>query len=162
VLVVRWPGEGGSVPEELPRLFLVEQGSPPPVLERCLDDWVRVPAPSEEIEARVAALVARRRWHHDSDGRPRLDPLGVVWVGHRGVELPPLEARIARLLVERLGAVVSREDLLAAAWPGAGATANALNVHMVRLRRRLAPLGLVVRTVAGRGYLLARAADAPG
>jgi len=29
-----------------------------------------------------------------------------------------------------------------------------LDVHIVRLRRRLAPLGLVIRTVRSRGYLL--------
>ncbi len=31
---------------------------------------------------------------------------------------------------------------------------NVLDVHIVRLRRRLAPLELVIRTVRSRGYLL--------
>jgi DNA-binding response OmpR family regulator len=33
-------------------------------------------------------------------------------------------------------------------------TRNALDVHMLRLRRRLEPLGLEVRTVRSRGYVL--------
>ena len=34
---------------------------------------------------------------------------------------------------------------------------NALDVHVLRLRRRLAPVGLVIRTVRSRGYLLEQA-----
>jgi DNA-binding response OmpR family regulator len=33
-----------------------------------------------------------------------------------------------------------------------------LDVHVVRLRRRIAPLGLAIRTVRSRGYLLEEAA----
>jgi DNA-binding response OmpR family regulator len=35
-------------------------------------------------------------------------------------------------------------------------TSNALRVHVARLRKRIRPLGLVVRTVHGRGYVLER------
>ena len=42
-------------------------------------------------------------------------------------------------------------------------TANVVRVHMMRLRKRILPLGLVVRTVHGRGYLLERDdASSPG
>ena len=42
-------------------------------------------------------------------------------------------------------------------------TRNALDVHVLRLRRRLAPLGLEIRTVRSRGYLLqeSRSAQRP-
>src|SRR5205823_996442 len=39
-------------------------------------------------------------------------------------------------------------------WVAAGAPESALDVHVLRLRRRLAPLGLEIRTVRSRGYLL--------
>ena len=46
-------------------------------------------------------------------------------------------------------------DTAGAPGVAAGApTRNALDVHMLRLRRRIAPLGLEVRTVRSRGYLL--------
>ncbi len=40
------------------------------------------------------------------------------------------------------------------AWPGGSPTRNALDVHLLRLRRRISTLGLEVRTVRARGYLL--------
>jgi DNA-binding winged helix-turn-helix (wHTH) protein len=50
--------------------------------------------------------------------------------------------------------VVGRESLADAAWPEADSSNNNLDVAMGRLRRRLDPLGLVIRTVRSRGYLL--------
>ena len=54
----------------------------------------------------------------------------------------------------RFGAVVSRDALSQAGWPEGAPGRNALDVHVLRLRRRLAPLSLVIRTVRSRGYLL--------
>ena len=54
----------------------------------------------------------------------------------------------------RFGAVVGRELMARRAWPNGAPTRNALDVHILRLRRRIAPLGLEVRTVRSRGYLL--------
>jgi two-component system, OmpR family, response regulator len=60
-------------------------------------------------------------------------------------------------LLERFGAVVSRDLLARSGWPGGSPGRNALDVHVLRLRRRLAPLRLAIRTVRSRGYLLERA-----
>jgi DNA-binding winged helix-turn-helix (wHTH) protein len=57
-------------------------------------------------------------------------------------------------LIDRFGAVVRRHALIDAAWPGGDATANNLDVSVARLRRQVLPLGLEVRTVRSRGYLL--------
>jgi DNA-binding winged helix-turn-helix (wHTH) protein len=57
-------------------------------------------------------------------------------------------------LVDRFGAVVGRETLARRAWPDGTPTRNALDVHMLRLRRRIAQLGVEVRTVRSRGYLM--------
>ena len=54
-------------------------------------------------------------------------------------------------------AVVSRDALARAGWPEGAPGRNALDVHVLRLRRRLAPLGLAIRTVRSRGYLLEHA-----
>jgi DNA-binding winged helix-turn-helix (wHTH) protein len=56
--------------------------------------------------------------------------------------------------MERFGAVVGRDLLAKRVWPGGAPTRNALDVHMLRLRRRIADLGLEVRTVRARGYLM--------
>jgi DNA-binding response OmpR family regulator len=55
--------------------------------------------------------------------------------------------------------VVSRDALARAGWPDGAPGRNALDVHVLRLRRRLEPLGLVIRTVRSRGYVLEAASD---
>jgi DNA-binding response OmpR family regulator len=57
-------------------------------------------------------------------------------------------------LLDRFGAVVSREQLAKTGWPRGAPGRNALDVHMLRLRRRIAPVGLAIKTVRSRGYLL--------
>jgi DNA-binding response OmpR family regulator len=114
------------------------------------EDWIRVPADDIDIRARVATLQTLRA---AGAIEPLLDD-GVIRLGAAWVSLPPVEARITNALLERFGAVVSRETLARSGWPEGAPGRNALDVHVLRLRRRLAPLGLVIRTVRSRGYLL--------
>lgn len=93
---------------------------------------------------------------------PVLDSDGVLRFGDGWVSLAPIEARVAAALVERFGAVVHRDTLAHAGWPQGAPGRNALDVHVLRLRRRLAPLGLSITTVRSRGYLLARATPSAG
>jgi DNA-binding response OmpR family regulator len=156
VTLLRWPSENGRRQRLSlaggPRLLLVEEGEPPPPVLDCLEDWIRVPAAEEEVLARVHALSVRRAAHeHDPPG---LDADGVLRFNGRWVSLPPLEARMMDALLSRFGAVVSRETLAKAGWPEGINGRNALDVHVLRLRRRLEPLGLAIRTVRSRGYLL--------
>src|SRR3546814_10684067 len=58
----------------------------------------------------------------------------------RCVSLPPVEARLTAALLDRYGAVVSRDALARAGWPNGSPGRNALDVHVLRLRRRVAPL----------------------
>jgi DNA-binding response OmpR family regulator len=53
-----------------------------------------------------------------------------------------------------MGTVTSRDLLVRAGWPAAPPGRNALDVHVLRLRRRLHPVGLAIRTVRSRGYLM--------
>lgn len=53
--------------------------------------------------------------------------------------MSPIEERIVRDLVERLGEVVPNEDLIRTAWLVHAPTLNALHVHLNRLRRRIGP-----------------------
>ena len=157
VVLVRWPAEAPRrqrlADEQRPRLLLVEGDVDPPEVVDCLEDWMRVPVDDAELGARMRSLTARARAHLPED-RPDLDDDGVLRRGTSWVSLPPVEARIASALLERVGAVVSREALARAGWPDGAPGRNALDVHVLRLRRRLAPVGLVIRTVRSRGYLL--------
>jgi DNA-binding response OmpR family regulator len=163
VAMLRWPEEESrrsriSQAGE-PRLLLVADGEDPPAVGDCLEDWIRVPAAEEEMRARVDALAVRSQAHHPANGHragagPALDDFGVLRVNGSWVALPPLEARLAEALLERLGAVTSRELLIRAGWPAGAPGRNALDVHVLRLRRRLTPVGLAIRTVRSRGYLM--------
>ncbi|HKH04325.1 MAG TPA: winged helix-turn-helix domain-containing protein [Acidimicrobiales bacterium] len=157
VALVHWPAEEARR-EELrrdgqPRLLLVEKGAPP-IPSDGLEDWIRLPADDIDLRVRVEAL--RRRADSGTSTRPELDDDGVMRVGDRWVSLPPVEARLTEALLDRFGAVVSRDTLARAGWPGGSPGRNALDVHVLRLRRRLSPLQLAIRTVRSRGYLLER------
>ncbi|HEX8771904.1 MAG TPA: winged helix-turn-helix domain-containing protein [Acidimicrobiales bacterium] len=159
VVLLRWPADNGhrerlSAAGEA-RLLLIEDGfQPPPVLD-CLEDWIRVPAAEEDVQARLQSLALRSQAHSPREpSAPGIDDDGVLRFGDRWVALAPLEALLTRALLSRFGAVVSREALIRALWPGKTPGRNALDVHVLRLRRRLAPLGLAIKTVRSRGYLL--------
>ena len=163
--MLRWPEEAGrrsSISQSgVPRLLLVPDGEEPPRVSDCLEDWIRVPAAESEVRARVDALAVRSRAHHangqeipDEPAPPVIDDFGVLRVSGSWVALPPREARLAGALLERLGAVTSRDLLVRAGWPAGAPGRNALDVHVLRLRRRLQPVGLAIRTVRSRGYLM--------
>jgi non-specific serine/threonine protein kinase len=72
--------------------------------------------------------------------------------GGQAVALGGRAFDLLRLLAERAGEVVGKDELLAHAWPGRIVTENNLAVHMAALRKVLGPE--LVRTVAGHGYAL--------
>ncbi len=96
-------------------------------------------------------------------GRLRVDVAGRrVWVGEREVD-PPLSApqfRFLELLYERLGAVITREQVIEAVWPesgGEGVSEQAIDALVRRVRDRLEELDpehQYVATVRGHGFRL--------
>lgn len=158
VVLVHWPAESDRrsrlEEDNVPRLLLVEAGSPPPVVYDDYEDWIRMPADDRDVRARVDTLMRRC-----SLALPAVDKDGVVRFNGEWVAVPPLEARILTPLVERFEAVVSRDAVTRAAWPEEAPGRNALDVHIVRLRRRLETVGLAIRTIRSRGFLLEGMSD---
>lgn len=156
VVLVRWPSDADRrvalQAAGAPRLLLLEEGHPAPQPEDCLEDWIRVPAAELDVQARVAGLQARTAAHVSDT--PELDHDGVLRFASSWVSLPPVEQRLTRALVDRFGAVVGREALARAGWPYGAPGRNALDVHVLRLRRRIATVELSIKTVRSRGYLL--------
>jgi DNA-binding winged helix-turn-helix (wHTH) protein len=85
-----------------------------------------------------------------------IDDGGLLHSGNAWVALPDVEWRLMTPLVERIGQLVSREELTAAGWPDREIGATALNVRIRQARKRIEPLRLTITTVRGRGYVLAR------
>ena len=73
------------------------------------------------------------------------------------LELSPRELAVLELLLMRAGRVVSKEQMVnhLYGW-GDEVGANAIEVYVYRLRRKLEPLGCEIRTVRGMGYLMER------
>lgn len=157
VVQLRWPVEETRRRElaetRVPRLLILDQAQAPPIVLDPLEDWIRVPAAGEDVQARQESL--RRRADGDQPSPPRLDDDGLVHTSLGWVPLPPIEAKLASRLLERLGAVVSRDELVRGAWPGEERVKrNLLDVRILRLRRRVEPVGLTIRTVRSRGYVM--------
>lgn len=71
------------------------------------------------------------------------------------VELSERERDLLAALADRPGRVLSKSQLLAAAWPREQADEHAVEVAVARLRRRLGPRAHLLETVFRRGYRLA-------
>lgn len=133
------------------RLLIVERDSTPPVCADVREDWIRVPAPRTDVEARIDTLRARALL----DRVPHLDAEGIIRLADRSVAVSPSESALLEVLVLDFGAVVSREALRAKlSDQDREASRNALDLHIKRLRRRIRPLGLTIRTAWGHGYVL--------
>jgi DNA-binding response OmpR family regulator len=154
VELVYWPAEEHRRSQlresSQPRLLLVDDGRPPPVTVDPMEDWIRLPADELDLQVRVETLARRTAME------PTLDSDGVLRHASSWTALPPIEARLTETLLARFGKVVSREVLLRRGWPDEEPKRNVLDVHVLRLRRRIEPLGLTIRTVRKRGYVLGR------
>ena len=147
---MNWPDDSGRL-EELralgePRLLLVGADAAAPEPVDPLEDWIRLPAREDELEVRVATLARREK---ALTAHPTVDADGLIWYRGQWIALSLIEHALVAALVDRFGTTVSHEALLWRAWTGRQLTCNALYVHMRRVRRRIAVLGLEVRTVCG-------------
>lgn len=171
IALLRWPAEQDQrltlAAEGRPRLLLIDGEQLAPAIDDCYEDWVRMPASQADIDARCRALLARVGSHFSVSSalssengnaarvnEVSLDEYGVLRRSGLWVSLPPVEARLMAALLDRVGAVVSRDQLARSGWPMGAPGRNALDVHMLRLRKRIAEIGLVIKTVRSRGYLL--------
>lgn len=123
------------------------------------DDYLRKPFEPEELEARVRALGRRR----GGDPTPELvvgaltinRSTGMADIAGRSLDLRRRELAVLDALATRAGQVVPRELLIGEVFgfdePVGG---NAIEVHVTRLRGKLAPDGPGIRTVRGVGYML--------
>jgi len=129
-------------------------------LDAGADDYLAKPFEIDELQARIRALTRRGRSSHLAAvthiGAMVVDRAkGEVTLAGRSLNLRPREWAVLDALTARPGALVSRERLSSEIFSHDCPVApNALDVHVGRLRRKLAPDGPGIRTVRGRGYML--------
>ena len=133
------------------------------LLDAGADDYVVKPFTGDQIEARVRAVLRRSA---DSQRAPNLE-VGTLSIDRLGraarldgaiLELTPKEFDLLTCLAERVGEVVSKDELLAQVWhQPLGGGDKTVDVHLSWLRRKLgesAAAPRYLRTVRGVGVML--------
>ena len=123
------------------------------------DDYLTKPFKLPELEARLRAHI--RRSHTLTTSSIQCGPLTldtkdrVVTVNGEALALSPRELSVLEGLLLRTGRVVSKESLveILCSWDE-DVGSNAIEVYVHRLRKKLEPYGINIRTVRGLGYLL--------
>lgn len=123
------------------------------------DDYMVKPFAMPELAARVRALI--RRGQSQSGPRVVHGPLVLdtsarrVTLNDEPLELAAREWAVLEVLLGRVEKIVSKESIIQAmsSW-GEELSLNAIEVYVSRLRAKLEPAGVHIRTVRGFGYML--------
>jgi two-component system OmpR family response regulator len=123
------------------------------------DDYMPKPFALPELAARVRALGRRGR----GPVGPRVvhGPLVLdtaarrAWLNGEPLEMAAREWSVLQVLLERVERTVSKEAIIeAVAGLSDDLSLNAIEVYVSRLRAKLEPAGIRIRTVRGFGYML--------
>jgi two-component system, OmpR family, response regulator TctD len=123
------------------------------------DDYLAKPFELPELEARLNALIRRSQGGGSSSlvlGRLEYESSGRMFrLDGKPLELRPREHAVLEVLMLRAGRAVSKEALFEKVFDlDATASADAVELYVHRLRKRLEGAGVAIITLRGLGYTL--------
>ena len=127
------------------------------------DDYMAKPFHLNELEARVRALTRRGTGGGPTvvrHGSLAFDQVGrIAYVSDQVIDLSARELGVLEILLQRIGRLVSKEQLVdhLCEW-GEEVSNNAIEVYVHRLRKKIEPSGVRIITVRGLGYCLEKPA----
>lgn len=128
------------------------------------DDYLAKPFDLDELEARVRALVRRAQGDAAQQQCAQLRfeaSSGAFYCQQKLMELTPREHALLKSLIQKPGHAVSKDRLLAQVFVDEPSThADAVEVVVHRLRKKLVPTGAEIMTLRGLGYALVERTDA--
>lgn len=152
--------------KDIPILFLTACGNTEDRVrgfEKGADDYLTKPFDNRELVARSKAILSRTlRKKVAMTGKLKgggivLDPDShEVFINDELVDLTNTEFKLLHLMMERIGRVQSRENLLVNVWNyDSEIETRTVDNHVGRLRGKLGKKGGLIKTVRGVGYKLA-------
>lgn len=122
------------------------------------DDYIVKPVAPGELAARIRAQLRRVRLEHSTElvlGPLRLQTQSRrAWLADEPLDLTSREWQVLEYLMRRPERVISKDQLQALVSGQDGAAYNVVEVYISRLRAKLDPAGVRIRTVRGFGYML--------
>jgi two-component system OmpR family response regulator len=134
------------------------------LLDLGADDYVVKPVALVELEARVRALIRRGQATPEPFiqlGRLRLDTVGKrAWFEGEALDLSAREWAALEFLAKRVNRIVNKEQIMHTLYSWEEEiTPNAIEKFISRLRSKLEPAGITIRTVRGLGYFLEKPSE---
>jgi DNA-binding response OmpR family regulator len=128
------------------------------------DDYLSKPFSLSELEARLRALLRRSQGSATSMlslGTLKFDAQARrVTIGNKELELPRRELCLLEIMLHRADQVVSKESIFDQLFNfDDEVSANAIEIYIHRLRKKIAPAKVHIRTVRGLGYLIEHSAQ---
>jgi two-component system phosphate regulon response regulator PhoB len=160
-LARRWRADART--KAIPILMLTARGDEPDKiagLDAGADDYITKPFSTQELLARIRAVLRRRAPEQASDV-VRVGGLQLDGATHRvsfndqAIKLGPTEFKLLNYLMHHAERVHSRSQLLDRVWGDhVFIEERTVDVHVKRLREALGEAGALVETVRGVGYRL--------